>query len=226
MPHYKKRYKRTRFRKPLSKAQYKTVAKIANKQIHKMSELKTLDTNHGDQAIIPLGGAPHAAATLEKITMPAQGSGDGTRDGDSLYLRSLSLNGTMKPAATDKTQIIRLILVQFLDTDAGNVPDVSDILADVTTGNALESIHSFYVTDPPRKFKVLDDRIYYWDSNNVIAQKPYRVRIKARDLMIRKPQFTDGLVTGTGQIYLFGMSEVSDGALIQQLQSRWRYFDN
>ena len=161
-------------------------------------------------------------ANVQKINPPAQGNGSSSRDGDSIYIRSFSLNATLSPDNAQNT-IQRVILFQWLENDA-TAPVVGDILEE--TGSAMGMLHSFYVTNPQKQFKVLDDRLVYHDSNNASNGKPYRVRVKSGDLAIRKPDYDAAAITGRGVLYLLLVGDSATDGTLQTPISRLRYFDN
>ncbi len=226
-----KRYtKRRNGRKPLTRPQYKQVAKIANKQIHKMAELKTLDEHFDTSA--SLGPNDGFIGVRKLLLMPSQNTTtapDGGRDGDSIYLRSLSINGWLDCSTTQQL-VMRLILVQWLDSDVVP-PTLKDILQshDGTGGgnNGFKPVNSHYLSQPKKRFRILDDRTYAWDSNVASAPKPYRIRLSTKDFAIKKPQFTKALLTGQGNIYLFHFADQAvGGAGMNEAHYRIRYYDN
>lgn len=199
----------------LSKRQYRAVAQVANKQIHKMSELKVY--NGLSSSVVS-----RWPATLTKINPPAQGDGQSDRDGDSIYIKSLAVNGMLSPETANHSTH-RVMLIQWLEDDS-TAPVLSDILTDVASSEL--AINSFYITNPQKQFKVLDDRLYFFDTNNSSALKPYRVRVKSRDIIKHKPDYNPAALTGTGNFYLITMSNsTTDGSMRTPL-SRLRYFDN
>ena len=108
MPARRRRYRRKR--KPLSKAQYKAVAKVANKQIHKMSELHTLDDQPADVGMTTSG-------TPVLVAFPVQGDGSNQRIGDSIYLKSLQCR-YMLSNESDVDLACRVIFFQWMEPDS------------------------------------------------------------------------------------------------------------
>ena len=167
----KRRYNK---RKPLTKQQYKQVAKIANKQIHKQSELKVVDANFSTAvAVAPADGA---TGIRQRLSLNTQGDSRSQREGDSIYLKNLSIRGWVDNGSSTNILIYRMILVQWLEFDDstdGRPPELGDILRNPDgSTNSMYPINSPYVTHPVYSFKILDDRTYAWDSNNASAPKP------------------------------------------------------
>lgn len=214
----KKTMKR-RQRAPLTKNQYKTVAKIANKQIYKNQELKVLDST-------PAGFAATDQGDLAglKITYPVQGVQSDQRIGDSIYLRQVSLRGLVN-CGSDQNNVLRVITVQWLEDDNTVACTLGKILADTTVGNILTS---HYKVNPQYRFKIIDDSEYFWDSNTASAPKPWSVNIKGRMFARHKPDFQGtASVNSNGSIYVFVICDTI-GSPISQLHAmhnRVRYFD-
>lgn len=200
----------------LSKRQYAAVAKVASKQVHKDAELKVFDGGLGTSLTI------RTTALLQQILPPAQGVGATNRVGDSIYMKSLSINAAVSPD-TDSNQMARIILFQWLENDT-TAPVVGDILT--STGSATAMLHSFYVTNPMKKFKVLDDRLLYWDIQNSGTARPYRVKISSKDMAIRKPDFNAAATTGIGNFYLLLVNDSGTDGTFRTPLSRIRFYDN
>lgn len=214
---YKKRYRR---RRPLNKAQYRQVAKIANKQIHKASELKTKDSN--DTAINTT--TPSASDTFVKVSFPVQGLSNDERIGDSIYLRKVNLRAFVENEL-DEDLAMRVIVCQTYDNNPSAL-EYQEILE--TPGSAGSSINSFYITDPARKFKILHDAVHHWDSNpNSKGRRQLNLTFKGKQLGIHKPDF-DQAASGncTGQIWYTAFSNTADKGGLTAIQTRVRYYDN
>ena len=101
------------------------------------------------------------------------------------------------------------------------------MLADTTVGNILTS---HYVVNPPKRFKILDDSVYTWDSNTASAPKPWSVQIRGRDFARHKPDFqASGSANSNGTIYILVIAETpgsSPYADLKNVHYRLRYFDN
>ena len=137
-----------------------------------MAELKTVDST--PTAITGTASGSFAATAL---SYPVQGAGANQRQGDSIYLHSYSLRGFVDCGST-QNNIMRIITFQWLEDDNVTTPNSDDVLADTTVGNILTS---HYVVNPPKRFKILDDSVYTWDSNTASAPKPWSVQIRGRD---------------------------------------------
>ncbi len=224
MPRNHYNYNNKRNNNALSNVQRTQVKKIANKQIDRKAELKCLDVVNFDISAV-LAPADFFTGIRFKLTMPAQGSADGTRDGDTIYLKSLSINAIVD-CSTAKDTLWRAIVVQWKDDDA-DTPLLNEIL-DQANGSSVPKrpMASHYVCKPVRKFKILDDRFVNFDANNDDANKRYRVRISEKKFMSNKIQFNTAALTGTGQIYMFVFADIATaGAQFNQVTARYRYYD-
>lgn len=209
----RKNYKRRKVA-PLSKRQYAAVARVANKQLYKNAELKVYDGVNSSFTI-------RTTANVQKINPPPQGDGSSDRDGDQIYIKSFALNATVSPDSSQNMQA-RILLVQWLENDS-TAPVVGDVLAQ--TGSAQQMLNSFYVTNPQKQFKVLDDRLFFWDTNNTSTDRPYRVRVKAKDLAIRKPDFDAAAITGRGNLYFILIGDSATDGTLRTPVARLRYYD-
>lgn len=222
MVYKKKRYtKARRGGAPLSKRQYVAVKRVANKQIHKLSELKTLD----DTPATVQAGSPTASSMFAKIAMPVQGLASDERIGDSIYFKKIALRSIL----TNDSEVdlsARVVVCQTMDND-NTYLRYSDVFQDpVTAGN--NSINSFYVTNPTRKFKIIHDSVHHWDSNPTSqGHRSLNVNISGKQLKIHKPDF-DQPATGncTGQLWYTMFSNTATKGNMAGLQTRVRYFDN
>lgn len=217
---YKKRYKGKRSA-PLSHRQVKAVSKIANKQIHKMSELKTLDEAPVDKV------SSTTAYTVDKlVTPPVVGTGQDNRLGGSIYLKSVTCRAIADCATANATSM-RVIVFQWLESDnatgspaPGRAPVAGDILEFTGSGGGLTS---FYKKNPQNKFKILNDQLLHWDSNAQNAPKTWGVKISAGMMGRRKPDF-DGAATSNGNFYIMYISD--NGGKLAHLSIRTRFYDN
>lgn len=193
---------------PLSKRQVKAVSKIANKQIHKMSELKILDEE-------PANLTATATQQLLKITPPAVGTGVDQRVGGNIYLRGYKLRGIVDCNTATATSL-RVIVFQWLEPDAAAAPLTTELVESVR-------FMTFYKKNPQKHFKIINDQVFHWDSNVVQAPKTWTCDIPSSALGRRKPEY-DGATTGNGNIYVYYHSD--NGAEIRSLVFRTRFYDN
>jgi len=215
--HMPKTFKRTFKRKvkPFSAKEYAQVARIANKQIHKSAELKSYDGTNSSWVV-------SSTPNIKRIDPPPQGDGDGTRDGDKIYIKSFALNAMLSPDAI-QSLVMRIICFQWLEDDT-TPPVVGDILQSTGATNYL--FNSFYKHNPQKQFKILDDRLVFWDTNNTSTAKPYRLRLKSGDIALRKPTYKAAALDGTGNIYFCVMSNDVTGGTMRNPLARLRYYDN
>lgn len=212
---YKKYYKKRR-NMPLSKAQTKAVGKIAWKEVHKDSELKTYE----DNSITDLQAIASATPKVYRVAMPAQGLGVNDRIGEQISVRSLEINGDIDCGSAVTTHA-RVIVAQCLESDVdGHLTD-----EDVLQQTQPNQVNSFYRVNGNMKYRVLSDRHFYWDSNTASAPQPYRLKLKK--LPINKIQLDNTGVQGNiGGLYVYAFTEDTGGNTdIRQMQCRIRYYD-
>ncbi len=213
---YKKKYYKNsaKGRAPLTKGQYRTVKKIANKQIHKMSELHTIDEAPVAKAMTTL-----ALETPSAIKFPVQGLKSSERIGDSIYLRSVNFRSILNNES-DVDLVARVCFFQWMEPSED--PVVADIFANVAR------LTSPYKTNPQKKFKILHDSFHVWDSNaNSKGKRLVNLTFKGKDFTIHKPDFEAiASEVATGRIWYFIASDTADTGVIDEMYTRVRYFDN
>lgn len=198
-------------RKPLSKAQVGAVAKVVKSQLNKVSEKKYKTT---ELANIDADSTP--VVTL--INPPAQGDGQNSRDGDSLYITSLSGKIRVEVGATNTH--VRLILIQWFEDNNVDVPVAADILEDLTTPELAQ-----YNIDNKRKFRVLYDRSFLNNSGAVNTLHLSNFMLSGNKIPMKKMQFNAGATTGVGQFYLLSMGSSADATDTYSAYIRMRYRD-
>lgn len=204
---------------PLSKPQVKAVRKIANSQINKISELKFKDTSDAADRL------SYDSPTINLVDMPAQGDGQSSRDGDSIWLKNYLLRlRVLRPAqASAVSATYRVMVVQWLEDNATATPTLADILQDATTDELC--LISPYKVDEKKKFRVI------FDVTGTVKDDSGPVRHYSKFLKPakRKMQFNAAAVTGVGNFYLIGISSETNasgnGPLLYSYH-RLRYLDN
>lgn len=199
-------------KKPLSKAQYKQVAKIANKQIHKQAELKCL-TNYPSNLTLS-----HSAPTITQwLPFPAEGTAADERIGDSIYIRGFQTRGILD-CQTDQALVARLILIQWLEDDT-----VAPVLGDIFDSGA-KYLTAPYKPNPTKQYKVLSDRLYMWDSNVTNAPKLWSIDVKKFGRY--KVDYKAAGYTN-GNFYLIHYTDAPSAiGQMSSIVTRLRYYDN
>lgn len=202
------------YAKPLSKTQYKAVAKIANKAVLKRAEKKILDTDVGNLAANTTTGV-----VVTKVTPPSQGDSASSRDGDQIYVNSLHFRSMLNCQANQNNEM-RLIIIQWLEDDADATPVLGDILQ-----NTGDLVSSMYVVNPARRYKILHDKCYMFDTNNGSVRRRIDVYIPGKKMALRKLSFNPAAATGVGQFYIITGGHQAQGNFDSTL-TRLRYHDN
>lgn len=208
------RRRRYNNKRPFTKAQYRAVAKVANKQVHKLSELHTIDESPISKAMTLL-----SAETPVVIKFPVQGDGSDQRIGDSIYLRSVNFRCLLQNEL-DVDLVSRVVFFQWMEPASD--PVVGDLFADTS------KLTSPYVVNPTKRFKIMHDSMHVWDSNaNSKGNRYMNLSFKGKSFKIHKPDFeADATEVATGRIWYIIASNVADIGQIDQIYTRVRYFDN
>lgn len=212
-----KTYKR-KAHMPLSKKQTKAVKTIAAKAIEKKAEVKVFDT-------LVAGGLTNISATATGnivIDFPEQGTESFQRTGDKVEILSLQIRGDFDCGTSTATHG-RILVVQSLDSDKDGDLQLRDVLQYAQAGH---KVTSYYKHDSDRKFKIMSDKQYYWDSNTVSAPQPYFVDLKNfgyKTIVLDD----EGTSTGNiGEIYVWALGGTGSTDMdLRSLEYRYRYTD-
>lgn len=185
---------RRRKRKPaLTRQEKAEVATIVNRKLTKRLE-KKYHLQAGAGVNYDYNG------NIVSLSSVAQGDTDTTRDGDSLYIRSIRLMGDITVA--DSTNLYRVIVFQWLDD---TTPVASDVLSSTYLGTA-NACNASYHHDQRKKFRIMFDKRYVLDSTDNT-----RLLIDTKQLrpFVRKIQYTAATTTGTNKIWGLFVSDSS-----------------
>ncbi len=189
---FKKARSGMRRRFPLTKSQIAAVSRIANRNLNKRIEKKYF-TNYA-------AGSRDWSGAVYSITDIPQGDTDTTRDGDSLFLKSVQLRYSV--VAGDTTNLVRLVMFQYLDD---TTPTVSNILNSGYLGAAGAPLTPFH-HDERSKYRILYDS----GPMSVDTYNPQLVRkvfVKNNKKMVNQIRYNGGTTTGSNKIYLIELSD-------------------
>jgi len=210
------RFKRRR-NMPLSKKQTKAVKTIAKKAIEKKAEVKVFDTT--------LSALTNISATTTGnviIDFPDQSVTSAGRIGNKIDLKSLQIRGEFDCGSLQAVHG-RILLVQALDSDSDGELQLRDVLQYPQTGHKM---NSYFKHDSDRRFKVLSDRQYWWDSNTTSAPQPYFVDIKKFGTNTIVQEDTSTQEGNIGKIYMWALGGAGATDMdIRSLHYRFRYTD-
>lgn len=183
---------RRKYRKAvLSKAQRFEVSKIASRQISRRSENKAYDRTYNSS--VGWGGQ------ILDLSAVTQGDTSSTRDGDSLYVRGVSVRGNIVPA--DATNTVRALVFQWSPNSSDDSPSIDEVLEITSSAN---DVHAYYHKGDSQKYTILWDKTYALSStsndNQVFNTGWLRPKVK-------KLQFSAGVSSGTNHIYFLILSD-------------------
>lgn len=216
---YSRKVRFNRSKRPLSKRQVKAVSKIANKQIHKNAECKEINGLLAAAGSVNLVGGTFGPLSVT-VPMPASGVLDTQFIGSEFMLKSVQLRGYVDCAAYDNN-IMRVIVAQDLEDNATSLT-YSDILE---TPNVNDALISFYKVDSNRKYKILSDQVFNWDSNNASAPKAWCCNLSYKDLKIKKVSLTATGYYGAIRVFIFGGEGGTAPAKYEFMRYRVKYYD-
>lgn len=187
---FRRRKRASRKSKPsLSRGQVKQMNSIASKAISRRAEKKYYLHSNGSSSISDTG-------YIWPLSDVPQGDTDQTRNGDSLYLRTVRILGDVR--AGDTTNACRVIVFQWLDD---STPTVASVLQ---TTSGVTAVFSPYLHDQRKKFRIMYDKMFVVAANGndakVFDTKYLRPPIK-------KVAFTAATTTGSNKIFLLLISD-------------------
>lgn len=169
MAYYKRRYtprKRNFRRRPTAWYNKKYSAiQIAKKAARGVWYLKGLVNSEKFKHDIQASSNPAYSGTLSSLVAINQGDGDGQRTGNSIFVRSVSMKGSVEWNSTQSVpQRLRMMLVIDKQQVGDTIPSPSDVLD--TTGTSFAPYSMLNDTTVGR-FTILKSRMY-----NVSSEKP------------------------------------------------------
>jgi len=187
---YKRKYKKGTKANPVMKRE---MAKVANKVLKAHQESKFHDNDD-------LGSGISDAGTLFDLSLIPQGDTDQTRDGDQIYLKSIM--GRYSVTGSDNSNIIRVIIVQYITENAGLTG--TKILQALGAGAVFQN----YAHDYKSQVRILYDKTHTM-GNATTASIPL---VKTYKVMItkgfkRKIQYLGGGTNTVGGIRMFVVSD-------------------
>lgn len=141
------------------------------------------------------------AGAVSDLSLIAQGDTDISRDGDSLYMRSCRIVGTMHNAGGDANHV-RVILFQWHD-DSTPTPSNVLIAGYLSTVN---SVNSLYHHDQRKKYSVLWDKKIRLDPSgptSAFFDSGYKFP------KVKKISYTAGTTVGNNKLWLLIVSDTA-----------------
>lgn len=176
----------------------KTITKIAHKAA-KNEITKRIETHYIDtaQATITCSSAGVISSQLSTIT---QGTTDSSRIGDRVTIKSIKVKGNL--IAADATQVVRVILFQWLQDTASCTPIPSDILQN--QNQPYSPLSSYTKDSAGYEWVPLWDRTFCMNAGTGTSVN-FSVKLSGKKLSKGKAvntiQFNAAGTTGTGHYY-------------------------
>lgn len=219
---YKTRKRSTRRRsyRRGSKKTFNIAKKAARSVIRQQLEVKYFDDD------LTVSGIS-SAGSLFDLTGTTQGDTDLTRTGDKVAIKSLQLRGAV--SVGDATNVIRLVLFQFMADSGAAQPTPSNVLQASYISTTLAPFAPF------AKDFAGYTIIPLWDKTFALSAVDhdiftFEVMLTAKDFKKKaKPyiQYQGGGQNGVGNLYLFAISD--SGAISHPglaYVTRFRFLDN
>lgn len=219
MPRFRRRRygRRRRGAKPWYKRRYSAI-QLASKAYRAARYLKTMVNAEKKKydASTTLSVA-NAGASYAHLNAIAQGDGNGSRDGNSILMHSLSARFTVKQHASATMSQVRIILLQDSQQVGDTTPGWSTIFND-TDVNAF-----LHAQTGVGRFTILASRIVSLQSNGKQVQN------LSLNLRLNKHARFNGTAATDIQkngIYLFAISDEATNTPTVEYHTRLNFYDN
>lgn len=214
----KDKYKKPRARKAVR--QTKATKKL-DKEIHhvidKMAEPKYFQPSTGIQSVYANAASNTGTYWFSLMSGISQNTGDyANRVGDKISLTSLTMNYTIfspAGAAARPSSCVRVMLIQYLRSDA--IPSSGELFrqSDVVSGGGMYSSYSFRNRDYMNFYHVLYDKRHVVNANTTAAVTiPTHYRVdKTVHVKLKKARktigYTGGGTNSVNPIYFFAIGD-------------------
>lgn len=140
------------------------------------------------------------SGSVHSLCNVPQGDTDTSRDGDQLYMGKLTY--FLQITQADNPQAVRVIFFQWFPQSTPAVTDVLDTAAG--TGVMFN-----YFTDKAFQYKVLKDKIYYFNESVSGVAKTVTTNRRKIKPKRKKIQFLSAGTTGSNKLYALLLSDSS-----------------
>lgn len=221
---YRRYYKKRRYtRRKKATSWYNrkySIAQMASKAIKGVNYIRGLVNSEKFKHDISGSQSIGYNGTVTSLVGITQGDGDGARTGNSIYVRSISMKGSIeRNSAGSAIQKVRIMWLIDKQQVGDTVPAASDILD--TTGSAIAPLSLLNDTTVGR-FTILKSRLY-----NVTSDKPC-VTLNWNMSMRHHVRFNGSTTTDIqkGAIYMLVISDAATNLPTLDRFIRVSYHDN
>lgn len=212
-----RRSRKTSRRTPWYKKKYNAM-QIASKALSGVNYIRGLVNSELKFHDVESSTTFSNSGAMINLTEIAGGSGDAQRNGNSIFVRYITLRGIMAANTNASYNTCRMIV--FIDKDtSGTTPTASDVLATTTTG--FVPIAPLNDTNRAR-YKVLTSKLV------LLSPSDYNEPFKSYMNIRHHVRYNSATATDTdkGQIYCLFVSDQDTLTPLYTLHSRVAYHDN
>lgn len=218
---YKRRYRRRTYRRRRTAWYNKkySVAQLASKAMKGVRYLSGLVNSEKFKHDQITAGSFNNNGNVIHLTNIGQGDDDGQRTGNSIFVRGVSIRGTLSKNSSSTDSRVRLMLVIDKQQVGDTNPAVSDILD--STGTSL-SVYSFLNDTTVGRFTILKSRMYALTEDTPTINVNWHFNLR-HHVRYNGPLASD---VQRGGIYLVGISNEATNAVSFARAIRVSYHDN
>jgi len=196
---------------------YKTVSKYTNfaEIWSAISKLRGLVNSEMHKLDMAASNSVTTAGVIDPMCKVAVGDTYADRTGNSIYARALNIKGFCQLGASETSNIIRLAIVHDTQQISDTTPALTDIYEAV-------SVNAHLAPATVGRFKVLYDKCYTFDANNV--QRKWEINLPMRHHVRYNGTATTDLQKGA--LYFVQMSNYVTNAPVCAYKARLSFHDN
>lgn len=178
---------------------------------------------------VPINTAPDTNASITCLTNMAQGDTTITRNGNSVALKSLQVDGIISWDSTNPTERVRVMMVRDNDNLGGTAPAITDILESA-------NIIGLRNKNTPKRFTVLYDKLHTCNTSQLTKHISYykkfkMLKDKKGNPTVSQHLYFDGATANDytrGHIFLIMLGSTATASTTSTFtaNTRIRFYDN
>ncbi len=165
--------------------------RVIKRTIKSMAEQKFRDVNLATLSLTP-------TAVVTDLFLPSEGVGREERVGDQCSIQKVMLNYMLLPVDLVIPQVVRIIMIQWKEDSAVDVPLLTDILTDTATNPIIS--HTLHAMR--KKYTIMYDATHALPRCTAEAECKRVVRKIVRIPSSKKVRFNRSAATGQNKIFL------------------------
>jgi len=205
-----------------------SVLSTANKAYQIATQIASIINSEKKFFDAATNGSPRSGVpVIQHLTGVSQGDADNNRNGDSIGLKALQMNGILtwdsESAAADR---VRLVILMDKDNEAGTPPTAGQVYEMTTDVNGLRNM------EWPKRFRILMDKVYTRDSDKDAIHVEYYKKFKmmkdfnGNPTQMKHITWQSGDTEARNHIYIMMICNNATVGPTFTYRNRIRFYDN